>query len=140
MTTRDDKPELAEVELDALFEAQRRVVSEPSADFMARIAADAAAAAAQMGAPAQTETLPERTSLWAWLGAALAAIPAQVALPGGAVAAGLVGLWIGVAAPQGVPDPALLLSGSAATDSLGLVLGDTWFALDALDESLWEDG
>ncbi len=134
MTTRDDKSELTEAELDALFDAQRRAVPAPSADFMARIAADAATAAAQMGAG------PKRPSLWARISAALDAIPAQVTLPGSAVAAGLVGLWIGVAAPQGMPDPALLLSGAAQADSLSLVLGDTWFAVDAADESLWEDG
>jgi hypothetical protein len=126
------KREMTEAELEALFEAQRDAVPPPSAAFLARIAEDARRAALTAGsaAAASPAAAPRRAgSVWAWL------LP--VAAPGGVVAAGLLGLWIGLADPQTIPDPALLWSDA---DDLSVMLSDDWYGLRDLDSMEWDDG
>lgn len=132
MTKRD----LSDSQLDALFDAQNKVQEPPSAAFMARLAQDAAQAAAAMGAPdAKPGASP---SIWARLRAAWGVM----GLSGGVVAAAAAGVWIGVSAPQGVPDPALLWSAQDAelSTEFSTLLETGWFAMDVNDDTLWEDG
>lgn len=119
MTKRD----LTEAELGALFAAQREAAPPPSEAFLARISAQAAEAAAGAGRRAVPPTA-RRDRRWSWLAPLLA--------PAGVVAAGVLGVWIGLTGPQGLPDPALLWAAPAGTTALSddtlLVFGafETW--------------
>lgn len=127
MTKRD----FSDGELDALFEAQRADVPSVSEPFLSRIAEDAAAAAGKQTGPTVAK-FARRGPL-----AALREWTSGLAAPGGLVAAGLLGVWIGVAAPQSVPDPALLWS---APDALSAVQLDDWYGVQDLENLEWDDG
>lgn len=124
---------MTDYELDALFDAQRDAVPPPSEAFLARIAADAAQAAhgnAQPRAVVPTAPQSALSGGWGWLLATLA--------PGGLIAAALTGLWIGLAGPQTLPDPALLWSGGQ--DDLSAQAEELWYGLRDLDTMEWDDG
>ena len=106
-------------DLELYFAAARRETPAPSAAFMARVLADAAAAQARMGparlGPARlgddrAAVVAGPGGIWAQLRAMLGGWPAQ----GGLVAAGLTGLALGLAAPTA---PAVL--GDLAALALG---------------------
>ena len=89
--THDPKFELSDLELDGLLGEARLDTPLPSANFLARLEADA------------LRMLPEpppvvvRPTFWD----RVSTILGRVALPSGLVAAGLTGLWIGIAAGTG---------------------------------------
>lgn len=131
MTKRD----LSQAELDALFTAQRSDVPPPSEAFLARIAADAATASAQMAAPPKParDTSQGGAGLWAWLSGAFA--------PSGLVAASLLGLWVGIAPPQSIPDPALLWTSPEDISALQFdAQTDDWYGVLDLETVEWDDG
>jgi len=100
-----DRPELSETDLEALL-AQARLAPPPPlpAGFQARLLADATAALP----PPVSARGPGR--LWAWL-AELGGLPGLA----GMSAAGVAGLWIGLAEPlPGLELSALLGDGAAA--------------------------
>lgn len=89
--THDPKFELSDAELDRLLAEARLDTALPSANFMARLEADALR---MLPEPAPVVTRP---TLWDRVRTVLG----RVALPSGLVAAGLTGLWLGVAAGSG---------------------------------------
>ncbi|MEP4197469.1 MAG: hypothetical protein ABJL99_17750 [Aliishimia sp.] len=132
MTKRD----FTDDELDALFTAQRQTQVAPSPEFLQQIAQDATRSAGLM------RPVMKEPSTWDRLVERAKAALNTGGLSGSVIAAGLTGIWIGVAAPQGVPDPALLWSTEIEADSLDMssLVGDMWFTLDTVDQSEWEDG
>ena len=86
--------------LDGFFEAAQARPPIPSSDLMARVQADADQQALRTARPAAPEeTIRQRIlDLWpVW---------------SGCVPAALVGLWIGINPPAGLPDPLLWLEPS----------------------------
>ena len=123
------KRELSDQELEALFAASRDQAPPQLSDAaLAKITADAARAAQQAARPAP-KSRASASAVLDWLFGALA--------PSTVVLAGVMGLWIGVSGPQGVPDPALLWS---ASDALGSETDALWFDFADLDSVEWEDG
>ncbi|THH35727.1 hypothetical protein E4Z66_11605 [Aliishimia ponticola] len=122
-----NKSDLNEAELDALFDLAREEVPAPDPAFLARIQRDAVTALRtpeqprRAKAPGLFQML--RASVGGWLGMS------------GLVTATVAGLWIGVAPPSVLPDPAVFVSlaaGEAAADAdywLGSV-EDDWYALE----------
>lgn len=94
--------------LDALLDEERRVRSgadpDVSADLMARVLADAERVQAGFAPVAPPRTAPQRTGLWAQIGAVLGGWPAVAGL----AAASVCGLWLGISPPQGLSDTAAL--------------------------------
>ncbi|TCO73982.1 hypothetical protein [Rhodovulum euryhalinum] len=90
---------MSDTELEALFTAGRARRAEPSAALLARVMGDAMAEAEARGAPAPAlVAAPRRRGGLAGLVAVLGGWPAM----GGLVTAGMVGVWIGYAAPGGL--------------------------------------
>lgn len=115
----DAKPE-AETDLDTLFAAAR--AEAPGAALRARVLADAAA----VQAGAMTRPAPTRRRGGGWIGAAVAALGGWGAVSG-VTAAGVVGLALGLWAPETIDSLAggqiwtLSGGGTAVTPDLGLL-------------------
>lgn len=106
----DDIPDLSEAELDRLLAGLEGPAPVPPPGLLARIEADALRT--QRGfAPRPAPRAPSRRR---WL----PRLAGRAALPAGLVAAGLVGLWIGVSAGTG----SALTGGSVYDSALGLQL------------------
>ncbi|TCP41331.1 hypothetical protein [Rhodovulum marinum] len=105
--------QMNDTELEALFAAGRAVRATPSAALLARVMDDAMA---ETGARATPEPRPHGAPRGALAGlvAALGGWPAL----GGLATAGVVGIWIGYAAPGGLEavTAAMLGSGYDVTD------------------------
>lgn len=91
---------------------------EPSEDFLARLEAQAEAAAL---APARPGVAPARGGLLGLIGG--------WAGVGGMAAAAMAGVWIGVAPPSALPDPGLYWT----QDQTSALLYDDWAAFAALE-------
>lgn len=108
--------------LDAAFAAARRPDPAPSEALMARVLADAEAAQSR---PATREPRPTR---WSGFFDLLGGWPAV----SGLAAAGVAGLWLGLAPPASVEDLAGTLLGNVTEVS---ILGDLdGFALEELSD------
>lgn len=90
-----DEDRRQEAALAPFFEAARAQAPEPSPDLLARVLADAEAAQAQ---PAARRAVP-RAGVWTRLAQGLGGWPGLAGLG----AAGLAGLWIGLAMPATLP-------------------------------------
>ncbi len=101
--------DLNETELNTLFEAARRETAEPGADWLARVADDAARQTA-----AHRNSGSGRRSFWMQLGDLLGGWQ----MAGGMAMAGVAGLWIGFAQPGGLDPAGLALGASAEVDVL----------------------
>lgn len=112
---------MSDAELDALFEAGRERRAAPSAALMARVMEDAMAEARAAPVPVARGRGPRRARL-AGLVAALGGWPAL----GGLATAGLVGVWIGYAAPGGFDAVTATMLGSG-----GYEVSDMLPSLDA---------
>ncbi len=128
---------LTDAELETLFAEQRGHVPEPDAAFMARISADAAAAATHAHRATRSAETSGGGRLWSWL-------RQWGAMGGGLVAAGVAGIWIGFSGPANLPDPVLLVSALApgeigAAAELNALTEQGWFAGGA-GFALEEDG
>ncbi len=106
-------------DLEAMFAAARQRPVDVPNDLMARVLADADRIAA-MRRPAP---------LWQQVRDALGGWPAV----GGLVAASVAGVWIGVAPPSALPDPAELFFGTQ-TSSVSDTLSDGFFDMAAILE------
>ena len=111
--------------LDSFFDAARRSDATPQDDLMARVMADAAMVSAQRDVPAVTA--PSSLSIWVRIVETIGGWPAL----GGVMAAGIGGLWIGVAPPANVEDWAANLVGNIETVSIYMDVDDV--ALEAQD-------
>jgi len=101
MTERD----LTDRELDGIL-AEMRLETVPD-DLMARVLADAAA---ELPRPAPAVAPPrKRRTPWHFAGQLRAQLGGWAGM-GGLAAACATGVWIGFAPPQGLPDPAELIS------------------------------
>ncbi|WP_171178248.1 hypothetical protein [Ruegeria sp. HKCCD8929] len=101
-----------DTDLDALFAAARQERDFLPEDLAARMLADAQAVQAVRAA---SETAPEqakRPGLWSQLGSALGGWRGI----GGLATACAAGVWIGLAPPAFLPDPAELLYPQSDTD------------------------
>lgn len=113
MSDKNPTPELGAAELNALFEEAREAAPVPSADLLARIAADAAAEQAAFAAPAPASRRP----WWRVIFSEIGGLPAM----GGLAASACAGVYLGFANPDlgGVLwDPTLETDLSAAGDAL----------------------
>lgn len=115
-----------ETALERYFDAAKRVEAQPSDDFMARVVADAMAA---MPEPALgvVAAQPAPAGLWTRLTDAIGGWPAL----GGVMAAGIGGIWIGVAPPANVEDWAASLVGTTETVAFYMDMSD--MELEAID-------
>ncbi|MFB9150722.1 hypothetical protein [Roseovarius ramblicola] len=95
MTDEDRRQEAA---LAPFFEAARKAAPAPSPDLMARVLEDAGAEQARYAAVVARPAAP-RAGLWARITRALGGWPAMAGLG----AAGLAGVWIGLALPETLP-------------------------------------
>lgn len=97
-------------QLEALFDEARRAQVEMPEALNARILADAKRA--QAGFPGVFETVRAAPApgLWSQLVAALGGWPTV----GGLATVGAAGIWIGVAPPSFLPDPARLVMGDGS--------------------------
>lgn len=138
MTGRNE-PDLSARELAALFGARASEVPQPRAAFLARIAEDAEAAA--RAARDAGQAVPRASGAVGVarlpLRARLARLLAGLGAPGGVVAAGLAGLWVGLSGPQALPDPALLW---AQPDAFGALPGEVRLVLEDFESVEWVDG
>ena len=100
------KPDLSEHELETMFASARRTVPLPDDDFLARLAADAAHFAETTAGP----TAPLVTTQVPWWSQMRSVFGGWGGM-GGVIAATIAGVWIGVAPPSDVLDPAALVSG-----------------------------
>jgi len=75
----------------------RKAAPEPSADLLARVLKDAEAAQARHAAPVRTGA--PRAGVWGRIAQGLGGWPAMAGLG----AAGLAGVWIGLALPETLP-------------------------------------
>jgi len=94
-TSDEDKRE--EAALAPFFEAAREAAPEPSAQLLARVLADAGAVQDRRAAAARPATV--RAGLRTRIARGLGGWPAMAGL----AAAGLAGLWIGLALPTTLP-------------------------------------
>jgi hypothetical protein len=94
----NDEDRRQEAALAPFFAAARVSAFEPSAAVMARLLEDAEAAQARHMAAAARPAAP-RTGFWARRAQGLGGWPAMAGL----VAAGLSGVWIGLALPETLP-------------------------------------
>lgn len=109
------RPDLTDDELQDLFDAARDVpVPDPA--FLRRLEEDAVASLAP---PMRRDSWNLRDVLGGWLGAS------------GLASACLVGLWVGIAPPDGLPDPVAILELALMGDSTA------WDALPGLDQIDW---
>lgn len=95
MNDKDKQPEAA---LERLFAAARAEAPAPSPELMARVLAAAELEQAQMIRVRQAVPEP-RAGFWAHVRQGLGGYPALAGL----AAAGLAGVWIGLALPEGLP-------------------------------------
>ena len=100
------KPDLTENELDQLFETARQSVPVPDDAFLARITADAEAFAASAAEPVAAAA-PKP-----WLWSQVAGVFGGWGGMSGLVAATVAGVWIGIAPPSDLLDPAGLVATS----------------------------
>lgn len=122
------KRELEDAELEELFGAARRTVPEPDPAFLDTLVQDAARAAE----PQSRVPTPRRVSLTEQVLAVLGGWTGM----GGLAAATLAGVWIGVAPPNGLPDPLDIVSGNFSEATyFGGGLG-----LTSDDLTVWEEG
>lgn len=104
----DEQEKTAAQDLDALFVAARAEPLRPSAELTSRILADAAQVQAWQAQTAAAENPVHRglnrglRHLWQQFQASIGGWPAV----GGLAAASAAGLWIGLAPPDFLPDPA----------------------------------
>ena len=116
MTDRDD-------DLEEYFAAARKSDPIPGDDLMQRVMADAAGL--------QTVTqLPPRATRDPWWTRAIETIGGWPAM-GGVMAAGVAGLWVGVAPPAGVEDWAATLVGN--TESVAIFVDSQTLGLEVSD-------
>lgn len=111
----DDKQD----DLEAVFAAARQRPADVSDGLMARVLADADRIAA-MRRPAP---------MWLQIRDALGGWPAL----GGLAAASAAGVWIGLAPPQALPDPAQLFMGTE-TSAISDTLSEGFFDVAAILE------
>lgn len=102
-------------ELDRLLQVQRQAPSDLPDGLAARILRDAT----QVQAGFAPQPRPGVGAVWQQLRVALGGWPAM----GGLIAACAAGVWLGLAPPATLPDPAALFS-DASNDSLALFSGD----------------
>lgn len=93
--------------LEAHFRAARDFPAEPGADLLARVMADAEATQERLSRQAPVE-VPARSGRLAEMFRALGGWPAVAGLS----TATLAGIWIGVAAPDGLATTAVALMGA----------------------------
>jgi hypothetical protein len=95
-----ERKEMTEGDLEAFFRAAHDTAPEPDEAFLARVTADAAGVRRE-GRVRQTSPLRQVfEAIGRWRGA------------GGLVAAGLAGLWIGLAPPAPISDPVRTIWGA----------------------------
>lgn len=92
-----DEDNWQEAALVPFFDAARKQAPTPSTDLMARVLEDAEAA--QVRYAAATRSAAPRAGLWARIRQGLGGWPAMTGL----AAAGLAGVWIGLALPEVLP-------------------------------------
>jgi len=114
-------------ELDLLFAEARDASRHVPASLTQRVLADADNVQAGFGA-ASVPTQADRRGVWAQLLAVLGGWPTM----GGLVAACAAGIWIGVAPPSFMPDPADYVPGQVSDIDL--------IGMDDLAAALPEDG
>lgn len=100
--TERDRPTITDTALDTMFEAGRAQAPEPSAALLARVMEDAMAEAearrARASAPVSRRRRSGRLGMLGGLVAALGGWPSMAGL----ATAGVVGIWLGYAAPAGL--------------------------------------
>ena len=113
-------------ELDNLFAAAREIPAPLPDHLAAAIMADAVTARTELlGVEPELQPQP-RTAMWRQLMMAIGGLPAL----GGLVTACAAGVWIGLAPPSFLPDPAQILGFSDSTSvpydsyDLAVVLGE----------------
>lgn len=94
------KSDLNDTELDVMFEATLRDTPAPSVEFLERLERDALSTLTKSVEPVRHQKTSVSSLFGGWSGL------------GGLVAAGVTGIWIGVAPPSGILDPLDLLDGS----------------------------
>ncbi|MFD3189386.1 hypothetical protein ACFMPD_03815 [Sedimentitalea sp. HM32M-2] len=114
-----------EIDLDGFFDAARRETAHLPEGLAARVLADAARVQDATPAAARQEIRMQsrRSGRWRQLMQMLGGWPAM----GGLVTACAIGIWLGVAPPQALPDPAGLLIWETALfgdDSLMLAMAE----------------
>ena len=116
----------ANQELDDLFAAARDTPTPLPTHLAKSIMNDALIARAENLTPAPTPEKQNRTGIWQQLMIAIGGLP----VVGGLAAACAVGVWIGLAPPSFLPDPAQLVGYSESTSvpyesyNLATVLGE----------------
>ncbi|AML51602.1 hypothetical protein [Falsihalocynthiibacter arcticus] len=83
-------------DLDSFFEAEKKDTSEPSAEFLANVLADATLVQNQLGLA--NKAPKTSTGFWRTLNAVLGGWPTFAGL----ATATIAGVWIGVSPPQGL--------------------------------------
>ncbi|WP_050530396.1 hypothetical protein [Pseudaestuariivita atlantica] len=122
--------------LDELFaEASERDAHGASPDLLARVLGDAEAVQEGFVAPVARPSAPPRVPFWQSVLDAIGGWPAAAGL----AAAGVAGVWIGVAPPEALEfDMATMLGVDDGLASIGLVDGSGFFGdalLDGIGES-----
>jgi len=113
-------------ELDDLFAAARDTPAPLPAHLAKAIMSDALIARAETQTPAPAAKTRLRAGIWQQLMVAIGGLPAV----GGLAAACAVGVWIGLAPPSFLPDPAQLVGYTESTSvpyesfNLATVLGE----------------